>query len=136
DDLYSRGWTDGLPVIPPTQEYVEEMLRFNSLRPDQVIATLAPDNAASTVEKIAINAVMAGCRNEYLPVLIAAVKAIAEPRFNLLWVQATTSAVTPCLVINGPIRRNLDVNGGRGALGPGWRANATIGRALRLIMIN
>jgi len=136
EDIYARGWTDGLPVIPPKAEYVQEMLDTNGLNRDEVVATLAPDGAAATVEKIAINAVMAGCRNDYLPVLIAAVKAIAQPQFNLLWVQATTNPVAPLVVINGPLRSRLDLNCGRGALGPGRRANATIGRALRLIMVN
>src|SRR5688572_28062782 len=136
DDIYDRGWTDGLPVIPPREEYVREMIESNGLEGDVVIANIAPDGAAATVEKIAINAVMAGCRNEYLPVLLAAVKAMAQPQFNLLWVQATTNPVAPFVVVNGPIRARIDINCGRGALGPGRRANATIGRALRLIMLN
>lgn len=136
DDIYGRGWTDGLPVIPPKPEYVQEMLAAHGAQPREVVATLAPDGAPATMEKIAINAVMAGCRNEYLPVLVAAVRAIAQPQFNLLWVQTTTNPVAPLVIINGPVRRKLDVNCGRGALGPGWRANATIGRALRLIMVN
>jgi hypothetical protein len=136
DEIYRRGWTDGLPVIPPRQEYIQEMIECSGLQPDEIIAELAPEGAPATVEKIAINAVMAGCRNEYLPVLIAAVKAMAQPQFNLLWVQATTNAVAPFVVINGPIRHKLDLNCGRGALGPGRRANATIGRAIRLIMLN
>ncbi len=135
-EIYERGWTDGLPVIPPKQEYVEEMLAANGLPADEVVARIAPEGAAATVEKIAVNAVMAGCRNEYLPVVIAAVRAIAQPQFNLLWVQATTNPVAPLVVINGPIREALDVNCGRGALGPGRRANATIGRAVRLVMLN
>src|SRR5262249_32662503 len=100
DDMYDLGWTDGLPVIPPKEEYVREMLEFNNLTPDEVIAPTAPRSAPATIEKIAINAVMAGCRNEYLPVLVAAVKAMAEPHFNLSWVQATTNPVAPFLVIN------------------------------------
>ena len=136
DEMYERGWTDGLPVIPPREESVMEMVDSNHLQGDQIIAELAPDGAPATVEKIAINAVMAGCRNEYLPVLIAAVKAMAQPQYNQLWVQATTNAVAPFVVINGPIRKTLDINCGRGALGPGRRANATIGRAIRLIMLN
>lgn len=136
EEFYERGWTDGLPIIPPKEEYVMDMLEFNGLQPDEIIAELAPDGAPATVEKIAINAVMAGCRNEYLPVLIAAVKALADPRFNLLWVQATTNPATPFLVINGPIRQKLKLNCGGGALGPGCRSNATIGRAVRLIMLN
>jgi hypothetical protein len=136
DDIYARGWTDGLPVIPPKEAYVRDMLAFNGLHADDVAAEVAPDGAPATMEKIAINAVMAGCRNEYLPVLVAAVRAMAEPRFNLMGIQGTTNSVTPFFIINGPIRHKIDLNCGRGALGPGRRANATIGRALRLILIN
>lgn len=136
DDIYRRGWTDGLPVIPPKEEYVQEMLEFNGLRADEIVAAVAPDGAPATMEKIAINAVMAGCRNEYLSVLVAAVRAITEPQFNLMGIQGTTNSVAPFLVINGPIRHELDLNCGRGALGPGRRSNATIGRAMRLILLN
>jgi len=135
-DMYARGWTDGLPVIPPTAERVARMVEYVQLPPDQVIAELAPQGGLATVEKIAINAVMAGCLPEYLPVVIAAVEALAQPHLNLLGVQTTTNPVAPFVLINGPIRRQLDVKGGRGALGSGWRANATIGRAVRLIMLN
>lgn len=136
DELYERGWTDGLPVVPPTLERVTRMVNHVQLPPDKAIAELAPEGGLATVEKIAINAVMAGCRPEYLPVLIAAVEALAQPQLNLLGIQTTTNPVAPFLLINGPVRRQIGVNCGRGALGPGWRANATIGRALRLMMIN
>jgi hypothetical protein len=136
DDMYGRGFTDGLPVIPPTEEAVMEMLAFAQLAPDAVIAIVPPDNAAVTAEKVAINAVMAGCLPEYLPVVIAALKAAVEPKFNLLAIQTTTNPVSPVVVINGPIRKALDVNSRRGCMGPGWRANATIGRALRLVLVN
>lgn len=136
DDMYRRGFTDGLPVIPPTQTAVLAMLEHCGLAPETEIAVVAPDNAIVTAEKVAINAVMAGCLPEYLPVVIAALKAVAEPRFNLLGVQATTNPVSPVLVVNGPVRKLLDINSGRGCMGPGWRANATIGRALRLTLVN
>jgi hypothetical protein len=134
--FYKRGWTDGLPIIPPTIGKVEEMLRYVDRARDEVIGELDPLKGQATVEKVAINAVMAGCRPEYLPIIIAAVEAIAEPDFNLRGVQTTDENVTPLLIINGPIGRQLDINSSFGALGPGWQANATIGRAIRLILNN
>lgn len=134
--MYGRGWTDGLPVIPPTPERVSRMIEYVGLEADHVIAELPPARGVATVEKIAINAVMAGCRPDYLPVVIGAVEALAQPQLNLLGIATTTNPVAPFVLINGPVRRQLDINGGRGALGSGWRANATIGRAVRLIMLN
>jgi hypothetical protein len=112
------------------------MLAQVNLRPDRVVARMDPRGGPATVERIAINAVMAGCRPEYLPVLIAAVQAVSDPAFNLHGIQATTNPVAPLLIVNGPIRQKLGVNSRRNALGPGARANATIGRALRLCLIN
>jgi hypothetical protein len=97
---------------------------------------VAPRLGRATVEKVAINAVMAGCRPEYLPVVIAGVEAICDPGFALVGVSGTTDAVAPLLILNGPVRLTLDVNAGAGAFGPGWRANATIGRAVRLVWPN
>lgn len=136
DDMYSRGFTDGLPVLPPTQSAVQEMIDQVGLPPDATVATLMPNDDPVTVELAAINAVMAGCRPEYLAVVLAAVKAVSHPDFNLLGIQTTTNPVAPVLLINGPIRGQIDINSGRGCMGPGWRANATIGRALRLILLN
>ena len=136
DFMYEKGMTDGLPVIPPTPARVARMLAATSLPPDHVIAELPPRGGVATVEKLAINAVMAGCRPEYFPVIVAAVEAMSQPQFNLIGVQTTTNPVAPLLLINGPIRAKIAVNCGAGALGPGWRANATIGRAVRLILIN
>lgn len=133
---YERGWTDGLPIVPPTEARVLRMLERTSRRPEEVVATLPPKNGAATVEKIAISAVMAGCLPAYLPVLIAVVEAIADPQFNLHGIQATTNPVGPLTIINGPIRKELGMNSGRNAMGPGNRANASIGRAVRLIMLN
>lgn len=134
--FYRRGWTDGLPIVPPTLGRVETMLAAVAETKETVIAELDPLKGLATVEKIAINAVMAGCRPEYLPVLIAVVEALASPEFNLRGVQTTDENVTPLLILNGPIVQALDVNAGFGALGPGWQANAAIGRAVRLIMNN
>ncbi len=136
DTLYKEGMTDGLPVIPPTAARVEKMLKATTLPANHLIGEMPPKGGHVTVEKLAINAVMAGCLPEYFPVIIAALQAISEPTFNLIGIQTTTNPVAPIAVINGPIRKQIDINCGPGALGPGWRANATIGRAIRLILIN
>ena len=129
-------WTDGFPVIPPTPGRVERMLACTSRKVDDVVGLVAPGYGAATVERIAINAVMAGCDPEYLPVLIAAVDAIASPQFNLQGIQATTNPVAAWLIVNGPIAKQLKMNAGANCLGQGNWANATMGRALRLIMQN
>jgi hypothetical protein len=134
--MYWRGFTDGLPVIPPTEDAVLEMLAGAGLDPDEIIAIIPPDDEPLSVAKTAINAVMAGCLPQYFPVVIAAVKAVTAPQFNLLGIQTTTNPVAPVLVINGPVRSLLDINCERGCMGPGRRANATIGRALNLILLN
>jgi hypothetical protein len=134
--FYRRGWTDGLPIVPPTDHHLAEMLKGTDLPPHQVIATLDPMGGQATVEKIAVNAVMAGCRPEYMPVLIAAVQAIGDPAFDLKGVGTTTNPDVPMLIINGPIAKTLNINSGANALGRGWWANATIGRALHLIAQN
>lgn len=134
--IFERKWGDGLPVIPPTAERVARMLTGTRRRPDEVIATVAPGNGTATVERIAINAVMAGALAEYMPVLIAATQAVSSPRFNLSGVQATTNPAAVWLVINGPAAGRLGVNGANNCLGPGSWANATLGRALRLILQN
>lgn len=134
--LESRGWGDGLPVVPPTPERVEVMVAGAGRAADEVIAEVDPRRGVATVEKIAVNAVMAGCRPTYMPVLIAAVEAVTDPEFNLHGIQATTNPVAPLLIINGPARQALGINCGRNALGPGRRANATIGRALRLLLLH
>ena len=132
----TQGWTDGLPFVPPTRERVEEMYRYIDYAPGDVIARIAPRNAEATVERIAINAVMAGCRPAYMPVLIAAVQAIAQDPFDLNGMQATTHPCAVMIMVNGPLARELDINSGHNMYGPGWRANASIGRAMRLIQLN
>ena len=131
-----KGWSDGLPIIPPTEERVTRMLATTSRNPQDVIGTVPPRWAPATVEKIAINAVMAGCKPEYMPVLVAAVEAITDPKLNLYSLQATTGGPAVMLIVNGPIRQELNINGGSNALGEGFRANATIGRCVRLIQRN
>ncbi len=136
-DFYeSRHWTDGLPIVPPTPERVEAMIHGAGRPGSEVVAVLPPGNGAATIEKVAINAVMAGCRPAYMPVVLAAVEALADPAFNLKAVQTTTNPVAPLLIVNGPVRGALTFNAGYGCFGPGCRANATVGRALRLILIN
>ncbi|MFC1909141.1 hypothetical protein ACFLXD_04725 [Chloroflexota bacterium] len=131
-----KGWSDGLPVIPPTEEAVERMLAGTDKSPADVVGVIPPRWAEATVEKIAINAVMAGCLPEYMPVIITAVSAMSEETFNLRGVQATTHPCAPLLIVNGPIALKLNINSKSGAFGPGWRSNATIGRAIRLILTN
>jgi len=133
---YGRGWTDGLPVTPPTDERVLAMLKGTTRRSDEVIGKMPPFLADCTVEKVAINAVMAGCRPEYMPVLLAALEAALEPVFTLHGVLATTYFSSPIIIVNGPIAKKIGMNSGINALGQGNRANATIGRALNLIVLN
>jgi hypothetical protein len=134
--LHARGVTDGLPVVVPTAARVRAAVQASGRAPDELIGLVAPRMGRATVEKIAINAVLAGCRPEYVPAVIAGVQAICDPDFALVGVSGTTDAVTPLLVINGPARRALDVNCAAGVFGAGWRANATIGRAVRLVWAN
>ena len=135
--FYLRGWTDGLPVVAPTLGRVAEALAWApAAAPDEVLGELDPLKGLATVEKVAANAVMAGCRPEHLPVVLAAVRAIADPSFNLRGVQTTDENVTPLIVVCGPVARAIGMNASFGALGPGWRANAAIGRAVRLVMNN
>ena len=131
-----QGLTDGLPVVPPTEERVLRMLEGTTRPATDLVASIPPNLVPATVEKIAINAVMAGCRPEYLPVVIAAVEAACTDTFNLHGVLCTTYFVGPLIVVNGPIRHAIGLNCGRNVFGQGARANATIGRALQLIVRN
>lgn len=131
-----KGWSDGLPIIPPTEQAVENMLTGTKREPSDVVATIPPIEGEATVEKIAINAVMAGCLPEYMPVIITAIEGMSEDRFRLAEIQSTTHPVAPLIVVNGPICKKLRINSKAGAFGPCWRANATIGRAIRLILLN
>ena len=137
DYVMSQGWGDGLPVIPPTEDRVREMVQGAAgLAADYVAGVLGPSNGEATVEKIAVNAVMAGCLPRYMPVLVTAVEAVCDQRFNLDGVQTTTNPCSVGIVVNGPIRHEIDLNCSRNCLGHGWRANATIGRAMTLILMN
>jgi len=131
-----RRWSDGLPIVPPDSQRLERMLAFTPRAADEVVAAIAPGFGAATVERIAINAVMAGCDAEYLPILIAAAEAVAASEFNLQAIQTTTNPTGVGMIVNGPIAKRLNMNSGINALGQGNWANATLGRALRLILQN
>src|SRR5512132_961245 len=133
---YTNGWTDGLPVIPPTADRIEAMLNAAGLDPQQQIAFIENRQVSITAEKVAINAVLAGCKPEYMPVIVAAVEALADPLYSYHGPATSTGGSAVFMVVNGPIARRLDFNSGDNLFGPGWRANATVGRAVRLIMRN
>ncbi len=134
--FYKRGWGDGLPLIPPTEEAVAEMLTGTDLAPDHLVATIIPRMGKATVERIAVNAVMAGALPTYMPVLIAGVKALADPASLFSAWEVSTGSWAPFWVVNGPIRNDLHINSGSGALSPGDIANSAIGRAMGLIVKN
>ena len=134
--LYDRGWTDGLPLVLPTEPRVLRMLEGTSRAADEVVALVPPNLVECTVEKVAVNSVMAGCRPEYLPVVLAALEAVCTDEFNMHGILATTMGVGPVLVVNGPITAEIGMNSGVNVLGHGNRANATIGRAVQLVVRN
>ncbi len=133
---FDRGWSDGLPVVPPTEARVLNMLDGTSRNPGDFVCDVPPDLAPLTVEHVAINAVMAGCKPEYMPVLLAAVEAACSDEFNMHGLLATTYFSGPIIIVNGPIAKAIGMNSGGNAFGQGNRANATIGRALQLIVRN
>jgi len=134
--LFDRGFTDGLPVVPPTPERVMRMLAGTTRAPDEVVAIVPPDLVEVTVEKVAVNAVMAGCRPEYMPWVLAALEAVCTDEYNIHGVLATTMPVGPVIIANGPGTRAIGMNSGGNALGQGNRANLTIGRAVQLVIRN
>ncbi len=136
DYFYEQGWTDGLPIVPPTEARVAAMLTSMPGDANELISVVPPKMGRATLRQVAVNAVMAGCRPEYLPVVVAALRAVSEPAYGLAHRQTTTHAGAPLIIVNGPIVQQLRINGGTGLFGPGWRANATIGRALRLALVN
>ena len=135
-----RNWTDGLPIVPPTEDRVQAMIDYVNTelgwKPDDLIGALPPKNGMATVEKIAINAVMAGCRPEYMPVLVGTVKGMAVPAFNLFGVQTSTHNTSVLTIVHGPIRKRLDINWGYNVVASRWHSTTTIGRAIRFIMTN
>ena len=136
DFYWEQGWTDGLPVVPATENMVRRMLFSYGEDPSLSLGVIQPRNARVTLEKIAINAVMAGCKPEYFPVVVAAVKAVLQEEFNVAGVSSTTGGGAPVIIVNGPLAERLGINGDSGCFGPGYRANASIGRALRLVIRN
>ncbi len=134
--MFERGWTDGLPVVTPTEVRVLRMLQGTTRSPEEIVAVVPPDLVECTVEKVAVNAVLAGCKPEYLPLVLAAVEAACTDEFNGHGLLATTYHSSPVVIVNGPIRNAIGMNGGINALGQGNRANATIGRALQLVIRN
>lgn len=133
---YQRGWTDGLPVVPPTAGAVERILDYLGREPQDVVGVIAPRNGIATVEKIAVNCVMAGCKPEYVPIVLAALDAMLEESFNLNGVQTTTHSCAPLVIVSGPAVKQLGFNTREGAFGHGCRASAAIGRAVRLVLWN
>jgi hypothetical protein len=133
---FDKGWTDGLPVVPPTEGSIRAMLEAVRLDPGAEITFIENRQVSVTAEKVAINAVMAGCKPEYMPVVVAAVEALGDPRYGYHGPATSTGGSAVFMLVNGPIARELDINCGDNLFGPGWRANATIGRAVRLVMRN
>lgn len=133
---YTNGWTDGLPVMPPTAERIHAMLEAAGLEPQHELAFIENRQISVTAEKVAINAVMAGCKAEYMPVVAAAIEALGDPVYGYHGPATSTGGSAVFMLVNGPIARELDINSGDNLFGPGWRANATIGRAVRLVMRN
>ena len=136
EQLHRDGFTDGLPVVVPTLRRVEEMVLAGGFDEDTSLGDVGPSGAAATIQAVAANAVMAGCLPEHFPVVIAAVRAACDPVFDLTEIQVTTHPITPLIIVNGPVRDSAGIASGYGALGPGHRANASIGRALRLVLQN
>lgn len=136
DDYFRRGWTDGLPVVAPEPDVVRHFLEVAETSADTIVGELATRDVVVTSEHVAINAVMAGCRPEYLPVVLAAVRALLHPYGHAHSTSGSLAGPPHVIVVNGPVARTLQINEGLGCFGPGWRANATIGRALRLVVRN
>ena len=136
DLFYERGWSDGLPIVPPTEERVARMLATTRLPPPTVLGVMPPREGTVTVEKVAVNAVMAGCKPEHFPVVLAAVRASLQEQFNVGGVSVTTGGAAPVVIVSGPVAERVGINSGTACFGAGFRANAAIGRALRLVMRN
>jgi hypothetical protein len=133
---YSKGWTDGLPVVPPTESSIRAMLDAVGLEPGEEITFIENRQVSVTAEKVAINAVMAGCTPAYMPVVVAATEVIGDPLWSYHGPATSTGGSAVFMVVNGPMARELDINCENNLFGPGWRSNATIGRAVRLVMRN
>ncbi len=134
--FYEQGWTDGLPIIPPTEDLALDMLEACPVPAERSLGRMPPMNGDVTAEKVAINAVMAGARPDYMPVILAAVRAVLQPQFNVASITTTTGGAAPAVIVSGPMAEGLGITGGTAVFGSGHQANATIGRALRLTMRN
>lgn len=134
--FYDQSWTDGLPIIPPTEDLVLEMLEASPIVGQTVLGDMPPLNGMVTIEKVAINTVMAGCTPDYFPVVLAAVRAVLQPQFNVGSITATTGGAAPVVIVSGAVAGRLGIHSGTAVFGSGHQANATIGRALRLTMRN
>lgn len=134
--FFERGWSDGLPVIPPSMRRVEKMLAYCDRPWDRPVGLIPPRWGEATPWRLAANAVMAGCQPRYLPLVMLAIEAMCQDVFNLYGIQATTHLCAPLVIVNGPVARELAINCAHNAFGPGWRSNATIGRAVRLALVN
>lgn len=131
-----KQWSDGLPVVTPTEARVQRMLSCTRRSPDELIGNIPPAMEPATVRTVAIHAVMAGCKTEYLPVVLGGISLILREEFNMNGVQGTMHGVAPLMIVNGPYAQKIGLHGGNGCFGPGFRANATIGRAIRLMLTN
>lgn len=134
--FFEKPWSDGLPVVIPTEERIAHMLTGTRRDPEEVVGNVPPIDETATVHTVAMHAVMAGCKPEYLPVVLAGLEAILEEPFSMGGIQGTMHSVAPLLIVNGPYAKELGLHGGSGCFGPGFRANATIGRAIRLMLLN
>lgn len=133
--FWGNGWTDGHPVVPPVPEWVQRFLDYVGLDPEAVVGTIPERARVITAEKLAISAVMAGCKHEYMPVLVAAVEALCDPAFKFNHL-ASLGSPWPLIIVNGPIVKELEINTEMYCFGPGWRPNATIGRTISLLLLN
>ena len=131
-----KEWSDGFPVVTPTEERVQWMLQSTRRDPEEVVGTVPPAGEVATVRDVAIHALMAGCKPEYLPVVLGGMALILREEFNMGGVQCTMHGVAPLMIVNGPYAQQIGLHGGNGCFGPGFRANATIGRAIRLMLMN
>jgi hypothetical protein len=136
EDYYEQGWTDGLPIVPPTAEAVGAMLDAAGLEGPEILGDIPTRNVTVIAEKTAVNAVMAGCLPRYFPVVVGAVRALLQPKANAHSTTATLAGAAHAVIVNGPVRSEVGIEGGQACLGPGFRANATIGRAVRLVIRN
>jgi hypothetical protein len=133
---FEKGWSDGLPVVPPNKESIQAMLDQAGLKATDEVVFVEHRNVSVTAEKVAINAVMAGCKSEYMPVIVATLEAMVDPKWGFHGPATSTGGAGILIIVNGPAARDLGMNSGEDLFGPGWRANATIGRAIRLVMRN